>query len=61
MQNITNLEIGVRAEVAAAELNLSLSTVRAMVRDGRIRSTRVGRSVRIPVDELRRVAAGVAA
>jgi excisionase family DNA binding protein len=37
----------------AAELGVSLRTVRRWVADGRLRATRVGRSVRIPVDAYR--------
>ena len=40
------------AEVAL-ELGVSLRTVRRWVTDGRLRATRVGRSVRIPVDAYR--------
>lgn len=40
------------AEVAL-ELGVSLRTVRRWVADGRLRATRVGRSVRIPADEYR--------
>lgn len=40
------------AEVAQ-ELGVSLRTVRRWVADGRLRATRVGRSVRIPVDAYR--------
>lgn len=40
------------AEVAL-ELGVSLRTVRRWVADGRLRATRVGRSVRIPVDAYR--------
>jgi excisionase family DNA binding protein len=40
------------AEVAS-ELGVSLRTVRRWVANGRLRSTRVGRSVRIPVDAYR--------
>lgn len=40
------------AEVAL-ELDVSLRTVRRWVADGRLRATRVGRSVRIPVDAYR--------
>jgi excisionase family DNA binding protein len=37
----------------ALELGVSLRTVRRWVADGRLRATRVGRSVRIPVDAYR--------
>ncbi len=40
------------AEVAL-ELGVSLRTVRRLIADGRLRATRVGRSVRIPVDAYR--------
>lgn len=43
------------AEVAL-ELGVSLRTVRRWVADGRLRATRVGRSVRIPVDAYREAA-----
>ncbi|MBF8290479.1 MAG: 17 protein [Chloroflexi bacterium] len=43
------------AEVAS-ELGVSLRTVRRWVADGRLRVTRVGRSVRIPVDAYREAA-----
>ena len=38
----------------ALELGVSLRTVRRWVADGRLPATRVGRSVRIPVDAYRR-------
>ena len=41
------------AAEAASELGVSLRTVRRWVADGRLPATRVGRSVRIPVDAYR--------
>ena len=40
---------------AAAELNLSKATVRAWVAQRRLGHVRLGRAIRIPVSEIRRV------
>jgi excisionase family DNA binding protein len=48
-----------RAE-AARRLGCSVGTVDNMARDGRLRVTRIGRAVRIPLSELRRLSAAPA-
>jgi len=42
-------------EQAAAELNLSQATIRAWIAQRRLGHVRLGRAIRIPADEIRRV------
>jgi excisionase family DNA binding protein len=42
-------------EQAAAELNLSRATIRAWIAQRRLGHVRLGRAIRIPVDEIRRL------
>ena len=42
-------------EQAADELNLSRATIRAWIAQRRLGHVRLGRAIRIPADELRRV------
>lgn len=42
-------------EQAATELNLSRATIRAWIAQRRLGHVRLGRAIRIPVDEIRRV------
>jgi excisionase family DNA binding protein len=42
-------------EQAAAELNLSRATIRAWIAQRRLGHVRLGRAIRIPADEIRRV------
>ena len=42
-------------EQAAAELNLSTATIRAWIAKRRLGHIRLGRAIRIPVDEIRRL------
>jgi excisionase family DNA binding protein len=42
-------------EQAAAELNLSRATIRAWIAQRRLGYVRLGRAIRIPVEEIRRV------
>ncbi len=42
-------------EQAAAELNLSRATIRSWIAQRRLGHVRLGRAIRIPVDEIQRV------
>ncbi len=42
-------------EQAAGELNLSRATIRAWIAQRRLGHVRLGRAIRIPVEEIRRV------
>lgn len=42
-------------EQAAAELNLSKATIRAWIAQRRLGHVRLGRAIRVPVNEIRRV------
>jgi len=42
-------------EQAASELNLSRATIRAWIAQRRLGHVRLGRAIRIPADEIRRV------
>lgn len=42
-------------EQAAAELNLSRATIRAWIAQRRLGHVRLGRAIRIPADEIRRI------
>lgn len=44
---------------AGRMLALSPRTIQNMIRDGRIRAVRLGRAVRVPIDEVRRVGGAV--
>jgi excisionase family DNA binding protein len=51
-QGGSNGRVAIRVAEAAERLGLGKTVVRALVRDGSIRSFRVGRAVLIPVSEL---------
>jgi excisionase family DNA binding protein len=57
INNITDREAVTRREFARA-LRVSESLVRKWQRDGKIRVIRLGRCIRVPIEELIRVARG---